>query len=57
MTFDPKIPFNLPLLSLDADLATDKFVEYLLKTRTELGELNGFSYSLPNPMLLLSSDH
>ena len=26
----------------------------MLRTRTELGELNGYSHSLPNPMLLLS---
>jgi len=54
MAFDPKIPFDLPLLPPDINLATESFVEYLLKTRTELGELNGFSFSLPNPMLLLS---
>jgi Fic family protein len=32
----------------------DQFVDVMLKTRTELGELNGYSYSLPNPLLLLS---
>jgi hypothetical protein len=29
-------------------------MEVLLKARAELGELNGYSYSLPNPLLLLS---
>lgn len=54
MTFDPKVPFNLPPLPPRVNLRNERFVGFLLKTRTELGELNGFSYSLPNPMLLLS---
>jgi Fic family protein len=54
MTFDPKRPFDPPLLPPRLDPPRGEFVDIMLKTRTELGELNGYSYSLPNPLLLLS---
>jgi Fic family protein len=54
MPFDPKQPFDLPLLPPALDFRHEKFIDLMLKTRTELGELNGYSHSLPNPMLLLS---
>jgi len=54
MPFKPKQPFVLPLLPPSLDFRHEKFIDLLLKTRTELGELNGYSHSLPNPMLLLS---
>ncbi len=54
MPFDPKQPFDLPLLPPSINFRHGIFFDVLLKTRTELGELNGYSSSLPNPMLLLS---
>lgn len=53
MAFDATNPFELPLLP-PPSLRNEQFVDVLLKTRTELGELNGYSRSLPNPLLLLS---
>jgi Fic family protein len=54
MIFDPKKPFDLPLLPPSIDFKHEQFIDFMLKTRTELGELNGYSHSLPNPMILLS---
>lgn len=54
MPFNPKIPFALPPLPPSLNFKHERFVDIMLKARTELGELNGYSYSLPNPMLLLS---
>jgi Fic family protein len=54
MKFDPIRPFDLPLLPPNVNFRHEQFVDLLLKTRTELGELNGYSHSLPNPLLLLS---
>ena len=54
MNFDPTLPFDLPLLPPELNFKHEQFVDVMLKTRTELGELNGYSYSLPNPLLLLS---
>jgi Fic family protein len=54
MPFSPNRPFELPLLPPSLDFRHEKFIDIMLKTRTELGELNGYSHSLPNPMLLLS---
>lgn len=55
MPFDPTIPFDLQPLPPKLNFRHGRFVDLMLKTRTELGELNGYSRSLPNPMLLLSS--
>lgn len=54
MSFNPKTPFDLPSLPPSINFRHDRFIDILLKARTELGELNGYSHSLPNPMLLLS---
>lgn len=54
MKFDPTRPFDLPLLPPKMNFKHEQFVDVMLKARTELGELNGYSYSLPNPLLLLS---
>jgi Fic family protein len=54
MKFNPTLPFNLPLLPPDLNFRHEGFFDIMLKTRTELGELNGYSYSMPNPLLLLS---
>jgi Fic family protein len=54
MRFNPTHPFDLPLLPPTLNFRHAEFFDILLHTRTELGELNGYSYSLPNPLLLLS---
>ncbi len=54
MVFNPTRPYALPLLPPQLNFRHDKFIYLMLKTRTELGELNGYSHALPNPMLLLS---
>src|SRR5690242_10072722 len=54
MPFDSKQPFDLPPLPPSLDFRNEQFIDIMLKTRTELGELNGYSKSLPNPMILLS---
>ncbi len=54
MSFDPSQPFVPPLLPPKVNFRHQEFVDLLLSTRTELGELTGYSRSLPNPLLLLS---
>lgn len=54
MPFDPSKPFDLPILPPDLNFKHERFIDLLLKTRTELGELNGYSHALPNPLLLLT---
>lgn len=54
MPVNPTIAFDLPALPPLLNFKHEKFVDIMLKTRTELGELNGYLHSLPNPMLLLS---
>jgi Fic family protein len=54
MPFNPAKPFDLPVLPPNLNFKNERFIDILLKTRTEMGELNGYSISLPNPMLLLS---
>jgi len=54
MTFDPSKPFDLPPLPPGGKIRNQDFVDVLLETRTELGELNGLSKTIPNPLLLLS---
>ncbi len=54
ITFNPTKPFNLPPLPPKLDFQQREFIDILLKSRTELGELNGYSRSLPNPLLLVS---
>lgn len=54
MTFDPKQPHNLELLPPDIDFNDPKFTKPLLKAHTALAELKGYSFGMPNPLLLLS---
>lgn len=54
MSFSAIHPFDLPLLPPAADFNDPETTKILLKARTELGELKGYSSALPNPMLLLS---
>jgi Fic family protein len=52
--FSPGKPFDLPPLPPSLDFKHERFIDLLLPTRTVLGELNGYSHALPNPLLLLS---
>ncbi len=54
--FDPAQgkPFDLPFLPPFGNFTDPETIKILLKARTELGELKGYSSALPNPMLLLS---
>lgn len=54
MSFSAIHPFDLPLLPPAAEFNDPGTIKTLLKARTELGELKGYSSALPNPMLLLS---
>lgn len=47
-------PHNLSHLPPEIDLKDQELLELVIKARSELGELKGYSYSMPNPMLLLS---
>lgn len=52
--FEPNIPFDLPELPDIVNIDNADFLDLLLLVRTELAEIKGYSYSLPNPLLLLS---
>ncbi|TAL58657.1 MAG: Fic family protein [Bacteroidetes bacterium] len=54
MSFSATHPFELPELPPQIKYDEKSFTKWLLKIRTELGELKGYSFALPNPMLLLS---
>lgn len=54
MSFSAIHPFQLPELPPTINCAGQKFTEQLIKARTELAELKGYSIALPNPTLLLS---
>lgn len=54
MSFSAIYPFDLPLLPPAVDFNDSETTKILLKARTELGELKGYSSALPNPLLLLS---
>ncbi|MEK6782076.1 MAG: Fic family protein [Bacteroidota bacterium] len=54
MSFSAAYPFSLPELPPDIRCSQERFIPWLLKARTELGELKGYSHGLPNPMLFLS---
>lgn len=51
---DPRKPFTPPPLPPDLDWESKDLTQLLLAARTALGELNGFSFAVPNPMLLLT---
>src|SRR5262245_20980634 len=54
MSFHATSPFDLPLLPPQVNFKDPIFFEKLLKARTKLAELNGYTLALPNPLLLLS---
>lgn len=54
MSFDPTYPHNLTFLPPKFDFDTKNFTKLLIDARSELAELKGYSFSMPNPLLLLS---
>lgn len=54
MNFNPDIPFSLPELPPNLNYQDERFLRLLVKARTELAELKGYSSAMPNPLLLLS---
>jgi len=54
MSFSPTYPFDLPELPPKIGCNNETFTEWLIKARAEMAELKGYSFSLPNPMLLLN---
>lgn len=52
--FNPNYPFDLPALPPPIKEDDPILLRALLKARTELAELKGYSAAIPNPMLLLS---
>ena len=55
MNFDPQKPYNaLEKLPPNFDYNHPELLKLVAQARTELGELKGYSLSLPNPLLLLS---
>lgn len=54
MPFNPIDPHDLALLPPKADLNKKALTDLIIKARAELGELKGYTFSMPNPTLLLS---
>lgn len=54
MDFNPDYPFDLPALPPPVHEHDPALLRALLRARTELAELKGYSAAIPNPMLLLS---
>jgi Fic family protein len=53
--FNPKNPYNnLVHLPPNINYRDPDLLELVISARTHLGELKGYSFSLPNPLLLLS---
>jgi len=54
MPFHATYPFNLPLLPPHVSLDDTAITKAVLDARVKLAELNGLTFSLPNPFLLFS---
>jgi len=54
MEFTPTKPHKLQLLPPSIDFKDPKFTSALLKAQSALAELKGYSFAMPNPLLLLS---
>jgi Fic family protein len=55
MSFNPTRPFSPPPLPpKDVDFNTPDILLKVVQARAELGELNGYSMAIPNPLLLMS---
>jgi Fic family protein len=52
--FNPNRPHMLAKLPPKLDYKTETITDLLIKARSELGELKGYSFSMPNQLLLLS---
>lgn len=54
MPYNPAKPFEVPLLPPREELETSAVLKALVDAGREIGELKGYCYTLPNPMLLMS---
>ncbi len=54
MPFNPIYPHDLALLPPKVNLDNKTLTDLIIKARAELGELKGYTFSMPNPTLLLS---
>lgn len=54
MHFNAAYPHNLRLLPPTINYTDTAILNLVIKARAELGELKGYSFSMPNPLLLLS---
>lgn len=54
MDFDSKNPYSLQILPPPIDWKNPLFTDVLLEARAALAELKGYSFAMPNPLLLLS---
>ncbi len=54
MSFSAVHPHDLPLLPPALNWRDDRFTDRVAEARTQLGELKGYSFGMPNPLLLLS---
>ena len=54
MSFRAIDPFDLPLLPPEVDWKEPHILELVAQARTQLGELKGYTFGMPNPLLLLS---
>jgi len=52
--FNAAYPFNPSLLPPNINFGDERLLNLVIKARAELGELKGYSFSMPNPLLLLS---
>jgi Fic family protein len=52
--FEADVPFDLPKLPENVNIRNSDFGDLLISVRSELAEIKGYSFSLPNPLLLLS---
>ncbi len=54
MPCNPTEPFKMPILPPNEDLETATILKTLVKAGRQIGELKGYSATVPNPMPLMS---
>lgn len=54
MPFNPIDPHDLASLPPKVNLNKKELIDLIIRARAELGELKGYTFSMPNPTLLLS---
>mgnify|MGYP001613403373 CR=1 FL=1 len=54
MSFSPNRPFQLPNLPPNVNFREPDLLDLVIEARSQLAELKGYSFSLPNPLILLS---